>query len=351
MAVCRANHYVPQFYLRNWGTDNKVFVHRLLVPHEKYPEWEHCAIKNTAYIDNLYVRIEDGAEYDDFEIDFNKQVETPAKPVLDKICAEQKLTPADWRILCDYITAQYVRTPSFYNWAAEWGKKTVPDAIESVLNAIARSAKKPDPRPHSSEKNNLIPVELNLSKREEDEDHTYLEVRSVVGKNLWLYVISHTLSSDSVLKREFQSMKWSIVTAPDGVVWPTCDAPIVIARIEQSGNLICTDGLGNKDRIVIFPVSPTKVLLATHKRVFTWRFQADEALYRRIKAIIVKNAFMYVYSCFEDPEIPTIRSRFVNEAEFVRLKREYASWYDKYKTDEAPMLTKERNIVKYFQEQ
>lgn len=351
MSVCRDNHYVPQLYLRNWGTDNKVFVHRLLVPHEKYPEWEHCAIKNTAYIDNLYVRIEDGAEYDDFEIDFNRQVETPAKPVLDKICAEQKLTPADWRILCDYITAQYVRTPSFYHFVAEWGKKEVPKTVDSVLAGVAEKVEWSPTVQAGPDRTRLLPLELSVSKSPDDQSNTYLKVTTVIGKNLWLYTINHTLSTDSPVRQAFRKMKWSVVTAPTGIVWPTCDTPVIIAETDQHGNLHVTNGYGIADRAIVFPISPHKVLLATHKRTFDWRFEADIFLAQQIKNAIVNNALMYVYSSIKDSEVMTIRNRFVDETEFRRQQEQYAEWYNKYKTDEAPLLTTKQNIIQQTQEE
>ena len=135
-------------YLRNWGTDNKIYVHRLLVPHEAFPEWQQCTIRTTAYIDNLYVRIEDGKEYDDFEIDFNRQFETPAQSVINRVCNDQKMSSEDWKTLCDYITSQYVRTPSFYHYVATWGKKVVPESIDTILEDLTKAPKAqafPDP--------------------------------------------------------------------------------------------------------------------------------------------------------------------------------------------------------------
>lgn len=344
MSVSRDNHYVPQLYLSRWGVDHKIFVHRLLVPHEKYPEWKLCAIRNTAYIDNLYVRIEDGNEYDDFEFDFNKQYETPVKPVLDRICANQKLTPADWVLLCDYIMAQYVRTPSFYHWVAEWGQETIPHIMESTLKEVVEALKSSSLEQSAGERDTLIPLEVSLTNQDGDEEHSFLNATTVVGKNLWLFVIKHALELDSSLRKTIHSMKWSVVTAPDSVKWPTCDAPVVIAEINQNGELIISNKLGQKRGVIIFPVSQKKVLLAAHKRIFDWNYIATNSFACKIKEAIVNNAFMYVYSSIEDPEVSDIRKRIVDAAVFVRLKKEYASWYDAYKADEAPMLTKERKL-------
>ena len=39
--ITHDNHYVPQFYLRNWSTDGlRVFTYRLLASHPNVPLWE-----------------------------------------------------------------------------------------------------------------------------------------------------------------------------------------------------------------------------------------------------------------------------------------------------------------------
>ena len=342
MAVSRNNHYVPQMYLNNWGTDNKIFVHRFLVPNKAYPDWERCAIRTTAYIENLYVRIENDEEYDDFEIDFNSQFETPAKPILNMVGSDQKMTSESWRILSDYITAQYVRTPSFYHLVSEWGKKIIPKTVDSILEDFVKEPTELIESSQHVDGVELFPLKINIAKKPNDTANSYLEVKTVIGKNIWLSIINHTLSSDSPVKRIIRSMKWSIVSAPTGIVWPTCDNPVIIAKFDQRNNLYITDGLGNDDSVIIFPVSPSKLLLGAHKRKFEWRFDADRYLAQQIINVIVRNALMYVYSSSVDFEISKIRERMVDEEKFRKFKTQYDNWYDMYKKDEAPLL-KRRN--------
>ena len=314
-------------------------MHRMLVPYVAYPNWEHCAIRKTAYIENLYVRIEDGEEYDDFEIDFGRQFETPAKPILDKVCNGQNMTPENWRVLCDYITAQYVRTPSFYYFISRWGVKSVPGIIDTVVENLVKTPPNRSAVDHQENGGELLPLKINLSKTPVD---TMLEINTVVGKNLWLYTINYVLASDSNVKQTFHNMKWSIASAPSGIIWPTCDAPVVIAEFDHKRNMLVTNGLWGSDRVIIFSISPSKVLLGMHKRKFAWRFEADRNLAEQIKKAIVNNALMYVYSSFADPEIEIIRSRMVNIEEFQRLQNEYHNWYNMYKDDEAPLLVHRR---------
>ena len=44
--ITHRNHYVPQFYLKNWSNDgNKLWVYSLLVPHVKVPYWKEKSIE------------------------------------------------------------------------------------------------------------------------------------------------------------------------------------------------------------------------------------------------------------------------------------------------------------------
>ena len=344
MDINRDNHYVPQFYLKNWATNKQIFVRRLLVSDERISEWDRRNVRSTAYIKNLYLRIEDGNECDDFELNFNSRFETPVKPILSKICAEQKLTQKDWMILCDYITAQYVRTPSFYFDFADWGRKEIPKIVDGILNSLSEMIEKPAFKQSFSNNQNLLPLEVSISKKQHDESNSYLEVQTAIGKNYWLFTISNILSDKSPIKATFRSRKWSVVTSPPGIVWPTCDAPVIITEAGQNERLSITSGILGKEKIILFPVSPTKVVIGTQKRVFQWHFIADQFLAKYIKQAIVNNAYMFIYSSIEDSQIIGLRPRIVDKSEFNRLHAELSNWYSMYTQEEAPLLTKNPSV-------
>jgi hypothetical protein len=46
----RDNHFVPQFYLKNWGDNKKcVWTYNLIVPNANYPKWKRLPIKGIAF--------------------------------------------------------------------------------------------------------------------------------------------------------------------------------------------------------------------------------------------------------------------------------------------------------------
>ena len=346
MPTSRDNHYIPQLYLNNWGTDKKIFVHRILVPHKEYPSWERLPIKTTAYIKNLYVRIEDGNELDDFELDFNSRFETPAKEPFSKAIRGNRMSPEDWSCLSDYILAQYLRTPSFYFQVQEWGIKNVGGILQSeVERAVDLLEKRELPKAPQHVQTSLLPVRMEVIKGEKGSKRSKLQATAVVGKNLWLHGIRSLLSPGMGIYELFHQMKWKIVTSSDGVLWPTCDDPVVIVNVDNGEKCTIQEGLSGTNRMIIFPISPNKAILGTQKRVFAQHFTADKEFSLRIKQAIINNAFMFIYSNCADEGIRTARERIVDLQEFQRIQNEFSGWYEKYKESEAPFLSKENQII------
>ena len=129
--------FLPQMYLKRWSEEGKIKEYKLLVSHENVPIWTIRPIRKAAVQGNLYVRIEDGVEYDDIEHWFDKHFENPAARALEKACNGEKMTSEDWNKLIDFVIAQYVRTPAFHQWTMEMGKAIVPSVLDEVAQKIA----------------------------------------------------------------------------------------------------------------------------------------------------------------------------------------------------------------------
>ena len=114
--LSRDNHFFSQSYLKNWETEDGIHEYSLLVSDEKVPLWTCKSRKGIAVVKNLYVRIEDGKEMDDFEHFFDVQFESPAEKPISKVINGERLSKDEWYTLIEYVAAQYVRTPVFHQW-------------------------------------------------------------------------------------------------------------------------------------------------------------------------------------------------------------------------------------------
>lgn len=340
MSLSRNNHYIPQMYLSRWANNGKILVYQLLVSHEKVPVWNSQSISHTASLPNLYLSVCKNEESDSLEHDFDSQFESPAQRPLARICDEEKMTSKDWGIIGDYIVAQYVRTPAFYLWIKEWGTDSIPKQIDEIGKSMSKMREVPQVKHKVDEESSLIPIGVRFTDEKPDEIHTYVEISAVSGKGLWLFAIKHTLKEHSALREYFSNLKWSIITAPEGDCWPSCDNPVVICNVNE--NVIrrasVSEGVAGRSKAILFPVSPKKVLIATSVRKYTWRLRADKEMSAMIRGAIVNNALMYIYSSREDDMVTNIRPRTVDEAEYKRVKKDFENWFNNYKEIEGPLL-------------
>src|ERR1700756_2834116 len=114
MALTRDNHFVPQFYLKNFAsTANEVHEYRTLVSHSTVAVWKPVHVAGTGYERNLYTRIVRGEEADDIEQWLNREFETPASEPLQRVLKDREPSPSDWELLTRFLASQIVRTPAF----------------------------------------------------------------------------------------------------------------------------------------------------------------------------------------------------------------------------------------------
>ena len=350
MKLSRNNHYIPRMYLNNWCTDKgDIYTYRLLVSDERVPEWNRRPVSRTGSETNLYLRVQDGIQTDDFEHDLDRRFESPAKEALEKAISSGKLTPDDWHKLTDFVCSLYVRTPSFYLYSKDMGMKIVPEVLEDVCKELETITADniPELRHSTGTEPDLMPISLTEMPEKPDDEHTMVEINTVVGKSMWLLFMRHSLEDNSVLRNYFGSLKWSIVTAHKDVRWPTTDTPVAIVQ-EASNNRysLVKDGIEGKNVFLLIPISPEKALLASKTRRFDFRFTATEAFSLNIKRLIINNALMYIYFDSEDEQVPAFRRRLVNYEEYKRLEKEFTEWFDNYIKHEGPMLDKSSRKIK-----
>lgn len=334
--IKRHNHYVPEMYLNNWAQNKRVYTYQLLTSHENVPVWNPTAVKNTASLDNLYVRQSRGKEADDFEDFFMRHYETPAKDPLIKACTNQQMSSKDWWNLIEFVAAQIVRTPAYYFKIHGIFSEAIPRILDTVAADLSTLSKDDlNKRPKKNKDDELIPVTAKYTDIKPDDKHTILEIETVNGKSMWFRSIKYLLSEGSPLLHQH---KWSIITASKGIQWPTSDDPVICLKHNSPDNYDFQGKWSQPGVEIIMPICPTKALYTQVGSKQSPRIALDCEQSRLIKKIIVQHAFMYVYASEQDDEIPSIRPRIVDLAEYERVEKEYKKWYDNYQEKEVPFL-------------
>ena len=225
--ITRRNHYIPQFYLKNWSLDGKTIrTYSILVSNANVPYWTQQSIKNTAVWNDFYTRVVGNEELDDFEHWFDQEFERPAKPIFDKLINDEKLSKEEIKILSHFVFAQCFRTPAAYLRLTKQNLKIFPDAMNEVCGKLNKVSEHELQRSVSHQSANsksiedvLFPLKIVL-----DREKSIVEMKTIVGKGFYLHDLKHLLTSTVKVS---ERLNWQVVHAADGISFPTSDDPVI----------------------------------------------------------------------------------------------------------------------------
>jgi hypothetical protein len=329
MSLKTRNHYVPRLYLKRWAaSDGKAFVYRLLVSHENVHLWKRSSLDGIGYHQNLYTRVLGGAETDEIEEWFSRNIETPAEEPIAKATSDGRLTPNDWDCLIRFLAAQDVRTPARMMEFLARQTKELPEAIDGVLQSAVSeltAAKRKGQmveRPPSD-------VALGFPSRvttefEPGAEMGALKVETVVGRSLWLWSLKRLLTHTYHVLR---AHAWTIVRPPVGMNWVTSDNPVVKLNYYADGRYDFKGGWGKQGGEILMPLGPQHLLL-THiggRPPWIKGQRVPESYALAFQRFTIENAHRYVYGSAADPFVDKTRPRVVNaeafESEAIQWKR------------------------------
>lgn len=269
------NHYLPQHYLRGFAPPPGISI---WAHDRKLARTVLARIRDVGHETNLYP--------DALEQALNIDVEQPGNAVLDKIRAQQPLSPADRTALARYMVTLWKRVPRARQRVAE----RVPAALDELHQGIRKGL------------DDLVQTDPTLAERAEARKQ---EVAQIVEKfkvrpppEIWHHSIS-TYDS-SVVTDMLEAMTWRVcVSSTGGVV--TGDNPVFFFENE---------GIKNPRAEVSFPIATNCVLWAT------WRpLPTGEYLDLPIKVLhefnrrTVSNAVRFVFSITEEEWILTMLAK------------------------------------------
>ena len=319
MAVKKDNHFVPRMYLKNWATNGKVEVYRVLVQHEKVPMWKPFYLNGIGYLKHLYVNTQDGKECDSLETWFDEKYESPAEESIAKVVSNSKLTPNDYTNLINFFALQDLRTPKKFiehlsrNDSDEF-EKLFKGVVDKVMAKGIPASFEPsgDIRYHDS-----LPLKLNITKEEQG---LAVYVEKLIGRASWLWSIKHLLNN---ITEHLHEHKWTILHPAKGMAWYTSDNPTLKLNFGSSKEQIFKGGWGNEGTELMLPLSPQHLLYTfvgrDHPLPRGTRVSIEKT--EQLNQFIVENSHRYVISDVPNPEITKIHKRLVSSDE-VKYERE-----------------------------
>lgn len=333
--ITHNNHYIPQFYLKNWSQDgNSIFVYSLLVPDSRIPYWSRKKIKSTAVWNDFYTRNERKKEIDDFEKWFGREFESPVKKIFDNLLKGHTLNEEKSTRLSRFIGAQYLRTPARLNeLMARWHTE-MPALFEEVLQ---KASKKLEVNPQIinnqtqvSEEAKFLPIKVTV-----DKDINKVKVDSLIGKGMYLFALKHLLTK---AVRVLAKHQWHVIRAADSVSFPTSDDPVICLNYNSEHEYDFKGGWGKKNGNIIMPISP-KLLLITQigSNMSSKQLDYSEHWSKFFRKIIIEHAHRYVYAIEPQKGMLATNPRKVDATLFEKEKGIMAGWHEEQMEAEAQL--------------
>ncbi|MGU9990133.1 DUF4238 domain-containing protein [Bordetella avium] len=323
------NHYVPQLYLKQWATEDRIQTYRLLVPRANIPLWKKHSLRGIASHQHLYTYLIGQEETDEFERWLAQEFENPATEAIRRAVNNERMTAEHWKALIRFTVAQDVRTPaSLVNFLSRQ-QETLPSLINEtlensvrVLEEMARTgARPPTPQPTTS---GAFPFKVTTERNPNGEGDGTIRTEMVVGRSLWLWSLRHLLTETI---KKVPDSRWTIIHAPDGISWPTTDHPVVKLRYMSADSYTYGGGWGVPKCDVFMPLSP-KHLLHHFVGRRSWPRGAilDVVTAQRIRRIIIEHAHRYVFDK-EESDVPRILPRRVSLADYQQEQATWKNWH------------------------
>ena len=333
--ITHDNHYVPQFYLKNWSLDGKqIFVYSLLVPDSRIPYWVPKNIKSAAVWNDFYTRNNGESEIDEFEKWFNSEFESPVQRVLDNLLNGHKLSMDDAKILSRFVAAQHLRTPAHLSGLLERWCTEMPQLIENVLRNTFKQLEAghfiADNQTQLTEEVKLLPIKVSI-----DKNIGQARVDSLVGKGMYLFALKHLLTKTlDVMEKH----KWSVVHAAEGISFPTSDDPVICMNYRSESDYDFKGGWGKKNGNIIIPISPKHLLITQiGSNLKGAQLDYSEHWSKFFRKIIIEHAYRYVYAIEPQKGMLAINPRRINSELYAREKTIMAGWHDEQMEAEAQL--------------
>lgn len=285
MTIPKRQHWVPQFYLRQFLVPNaNPKLEQVWVFHRKSGEPELTGIKNIALENHLYSpKLPDGSRDPQLEKKLSALEGTLGKlwPQLANSFVDLGSTPIRQSIAL-FLSVQFLRHPDRRDSAVEFRNRL----IEFVEKQPFNSDGYPDFR------------QLKVGSRVYSIDASSWPSYRDAGHDLSVAMWRKMIEQDAITHAKMlMNKRWSIVFI-DEPLFVTSDYPIFVPQPEFARHQI-----GGKNAMILFPISPTRILC----------FDDLDEPANQYYSLAKSNAYMYNMLTWVNTESFMISSRSIDE--------------------------------------
>lgn len=306
------NHYIPAFLLREWSRDGKrIHMYDTLVANEKMRTWTLSSINSTASISGLYVNPEDAENPDSLETAFDRTIESPAAPIVQRLNRRRRqLKTEEVQPLVDLLIAQRARTPQAMTRMFQAAEQYLEDDSARMVERTVANLRSADHIP-AGQSETADTSWMHVSWMEEG-----IQIGIDLGLPLFHYGIRTALNGKG--RRTLDEANWRLGFPPAAVPdLPIGDEPVIACLHQGEGGII------ERGSMFALPLGPRTLLytfIGLSKREMS-RVPTPPEFYQSVRRCIVRQSRRRIYSSFEDPEIPRLRPRTVDAAAYQASRR------------------------------
>lgn len=281
------NHYIPQFYLKQWLENEQIHYYRKIVSNQNCRLWDFSnGTKNICSCEYLYCYKND----DSLENKIANTIENSFKKILEKINDRKNLddlTNVDYENLLKYVLFQYQRTPDFLEKSSKLFNKNVYNFSDSFVNIV-------------KDNYNITPLYIKHKGDRISFNITPLKDNCIIANvhvdNSIYYYNRYLNNCIDENKLSYADYNYTVVVAPEGENFFTCDNPVILLRKVSDNKIILNGGFMRKDTLILFPLSP-KLLLMIKRGPFQKNvIKCNYEKFSYLQRYIYENAKFEVYS-------------------------------------------------------
>lgn len=239
-------HYVPKFYLKNFA-DDEGKIHLFDRPRKAF---RSTSPDDLSIIKDYYTVLANGVKRYDIEQKLS-EIESQAKPILDKLIAGNPLTSAEVDGLHYFLAVQSVRVPGFRD-AAEQMEAEVIKRVADVMFSDPQRAKASMEISGEAGSGGFTPAVM-VEMYQQYRDKLTVEVDPHRSLEIMVQTTDHLFES----LRRFSRLV--VVQAPKDVLFITSDIPIM--SFNHGSYYPGATLLGLKDTVLSCPISRKTLLV------------------------------------------------------------------------------------------
>lgn len=246
----KRQHFLPRFYLHNFSTDGLVAVYDREKDEVRLQQPE-----NTGVIGHFYT-MEDAEGRRRYELEqLLAEYEGKAKPVIDKLAAQEPVDADERTDLAIFIALGTTRTPDVVDSLKAFNAGVVTDVMKRLFDDVDDVAARLREDPDFADKTEdalFAEAKLMVDMAQNDGMKVMTEHRWAVGMAIQLALeIAPILADRDWVVLHCENDKKSFVTT---------DAPVFLTTMAPRANKFWGVGFGNADALVFFPLKESCTL-------------------------------------------------------------------------------------------